>query len=85
MTKKRYPRLLGLLPLFGTLLLVGCNWTLLNPVGQVGIEERNMIITATLLLILVVVPVIAMTFIFAWKYRASNKDATSAPKWSHPT
>ena len=85
MTKKRYPRLLGLLPLFGTLLLGGCNWTLLNPVGQIGIEERNLIITATLLMLLVVVPVIAMTFIFAWKYRASNKDATYAPKWSHST
>ena len=85
MTKKRYPRLLGLLPLFGTLLLGGCNWTLLDPVGQVGIEERNLIITATLLMLLVVVPVILMTLIFAWKYRASNKDATYAPKWSHST
>ena len=85
MTKKRYPRLLGLLPLFGTLLLGGCNWTLLDPVGQVGIEERNLIITATLLMLLVVVPVIAMPFIFAWKYRASNKNATYAPKWSHST
>ncbi|MFJ7885772.1 ubiquinol oxidase subunit II [Pseudomonas sp. NPDC096917] len=85
MTKKRYPRLLGLLPLFGTLLLGGCNMTLLDPVGQVGIEERNLIITATLLMLLVVVPVILMTLIFAWKYRASNKDATYAPKWSHST
>ena len=85
MTKKRYPRLLGLLPLFGTLLLGGCNWTLLDPVGQVGIEERNLIITATVLMLLVVVPVILMTLIFAWKYRASNKNATYAPKWSHST
>ena len=85
MTKKRYPRLLGLLPLFGTLLLGGCNWTLLDPVGQVGIEARNLIITATLLMLLVVVPVILMTLIFAWKYRASNKNATYAPKWSHST
>ena len=38
MTKKRYPRLFGLLPLFGTLLLGGCNMTLLDPVGQVGIN-----------------------------------------------
>ena len=59
--------------------------TLLDPVGQVGIEERNLIITATLLMLLVVVPVILMTLIFAWKYRASNKDATYAPKWSHST
>ncbi|HBP49521.1 ubiquinol oxidase subunit II [Pseudomonas sp. FSL R10-0056] len=85
MTKKRYPRLLGLLPLFGTLLLGGCNMTLLDPVGQVGIEERNLIITATLLMLLVVVPVIIMTLVFAWKYRASNTSATYTPKWSHST
>ncbi|MFJ5258214.1 ubiquinol oxidase subunit II, partial [Pseudomonas sp. NPDC088414] len=59
--------------------------TLLNPTGQVGLEQRNLIITATLLMLLVVVPVIVMTFLFAWKYRASNKDAVYTPKWSHST
>ena len=59
--------------------------TLLDPVGQVGIEERNLIITATLLMLLVVVPVIIMTLVFAWKYRASNTSATYTPKWSHST
>ena len=85
MSKNRYPRLLGLLPLLGTLLLSGCNMTLLDPKGQVGLDERNLIITATLLMLLVVVPVIVMTFLFAWKYRASNQDAVYAPKWSHST
>ncbi|MCO7572151.1 MULTISPECIES: ubiquinol oxidase subunit II [Pseudomonas] len=85
MSKNRYPRLLGLLPLLGMLMLGGCKWTLLDPKGQVGLDERNLIITATILMLLVVVPVILMTFAFAWKYRASNKDATYAPKWSHST
>jgi len=85
MSKNRYPRLLGLLPLIGTLLLSGCNMTLLNPKGQVGLDERNLIITATLLMLLVVVPVIVMTFLFAWKYRASNTSATYTPKWNHST
>ena len=85
MSKNRYPRLLGLLPLIGTLLLSGCNMTLLNPKGQVGLDERNLIITATLLMLLVVVPVIIMTFLFAWKYRASNTSATYTPKWNHST
>ncbi|VVN22564.1 Cytochrome bo(3) ubiquinol oxidase subunit 2 [Pseudomonas fluorescens] len=85
MSKNRYPRLLGLLPLLGTLLLGGCNMTLLNPTGQVGLEQRNLIITATLLMLLVVVPVIVMTFLFAWKYRASNTNATYTPKWNHST
>lgn len=85
MSKNRYPRLLGILPLLGTLLLGGCNMTLLNPTGQVGLEQRNLIITATLLMLLVVVPVIVMTFLFAWKYRASNTSATYTPKWNHST
>ena len=85
MIKNRYPRLLGLVPLLGTLLLGGCNMTLLNPPGQVGQEQRNLIITATLLMLLVVIPVIVMTFLFAWKYRASNTNATYTPKWNHST
>lgn len=59
--------------------------TLLDPVGQIGVDEKNLIITATLLMLLVVVTVILMTLVFAWKYRASNKNATYAPKWSHST
>ena len=85
MSKNRYPRLLGIVPLLGTLLLGGCNMTLLNPTGQVGLEQRNLIITATLLMLLVVIPVIVMTFLFAWKYRASNTNATYTPKWNHST
>eukprot|EP01132_Coremiostelium_polycephalum_P015046 gene15046-18216_t len=86
MSKNRYPRLLGFLPLLGMMLMLGgCKWTLLDPKGQVGLDQRNLIITATLLMLLVVVPVIIMTFAFAWKYRASNTSATYAPKWSHST
>ncbi|WP_407315193.1 ubiquinol oxidase subunit II [Pseudomonas sp. nanlin1] len=85
MSKKRYPRLFGILPLFGMLFLSGCNWTLLDPKGQVGIDERNLILIAFGLMLLVVVPVIVMAFVFAWKYRASNKDATYAPEWAHST
>ncbi|WP_443700893.1 ubiquinol oxidase subunit II [Pseudomonas sp.] len=86
MSKNRYPRLLGFLPLLGMMLMLGgCKWALLDPKGQVGLDERNLIITATLLMLLVVVPVIIMTFAFAWKYRASNTNATYAPKWSHST
>jgi len=85
MSKKRYPRLFGILPFLGMLLLSGCNWTLLDPKGQVGIEQKNLILIATGLMLLVVVPVIIMTLAFAWKYRASNKAATYTPDWSHST
>jgi cytochrome o ubiquinol oxidase subunit 2 len=36
-------------------------------------------------MLLVVVPVIILTVVFAWKYRASNKSATYDPDWSHST
>jgi len=49
----------------------------------VGADEKSLIITATVLMLLVVVPVILMTLGFAWKYRASNENATYTPKWSH--
>lgn len=85
MSKKRYPRLFGILPFLGMLLLSGCNWTLLDPKGQVGIEQKNLILIAFGLMLLVVVPVIFMTLAFAWKYRASNKAAKYTPDWSHST
>jgi cytochrome o ubiquinol oxidase subunit 2 len=67
------------------LLLSGCNLELLSPKGDIGMQEKSLILIATGLMLLVVVPVIAMTLIFAWRYRASNTKATYAPKWSHST
>ncbi len=63
--------------------LGGCRMTVLDPKGQVGADEKTLIIVATLLMLLVVLPVIGMTLYFAWKYRASNTQATYAPNWSH--
>jgi cytochrome o ubiquinol oxidase subunit 2 len=86
MREKRYPRFFGFLALFCMLLLSGCDGVpLLDPKGQVGIEQRNLIIIATLLMLIVVIPVIIMTFVFAWKYRATNKAAKYTPDWSHST
>jgi cytochrome o ubiquinol oxidase subunit 2 len=36
-------------------------------------------------MLIVVVPVILLTLYFAWRYRASNRNATYAPNWSHST
>jgi cytochrome o ubiquinol oxidase subunit 2 len=55
----------------------------MNPKGAIGVEQRTLIITAIALMLIVVIPVIFMAFAFAWKYRASNKDAKYSPNWSH--
>ena len=36
-------------------------------------------------MLLVILPVIALTFLFAWRYRASNTEATYDPDWHHST
>jgi len=66
-------------------LLTGCNLVTMNPAGDIAVQQRNLIIAATALMLLVIVPVIALTFIFAWRYRASNTDATYDPDWHHST
>ncbi len=58
-------------------------WTLLDPKGPIATDEKHLILTALGLMLIVVIPVIIMTFAFAWKYRAGNKNATYAPKWDN--
>lgn len=64
--------------------LSGCDWELINSKGQIGIEERNLIYTAVSLMLIVVLPAIFLSLVFAWKYRASAK-ARYTPEWSHST
>ncbi|ALQ54152.1 cytochrome O ubiquinol oxidase [Pseudoalteromonas issachenkonii] len=65
------------------LILSGCNGGVLDPKGQIGIDEKNLIIIATVLMLLVVIPVIVMTLYFAWKYRDTQNHEIYAPKWAH--
>src|SRR5882762_1315812 len=39
----------------------------------------------TVLMLIIVVPVIALTVIFAWRYRQSNNAAIYTPDWDHST
>jgi cytochrome o ubiquinol oxidase subunit 2 len=66
------------------LALGGCNQLeLLNPKGDIGAQERTLILMALGIMLAVVIPVIVLTLAFAWRYRASNTRATYAPKWAH--
>lgn len=59
--------------------LSGANIAVLNPQGLIAHKQRDLIIVATLLMMIVVVPVYILTFGIAWKYRASNKKAKYSP------
>ncbi len=65
--------------------LGGCSMDLLQPSGAVGAQEKTLILASLGLMLLVVVPVIALTLWFAWRYRASNPRAVYAPTWAHST
>ncbi|WP_375410394.1 ubiquinol oxidase subunit II, partial [uncultured Methylobacterium sp.] len=83
----RLPRSLVLGPLALLLggLLSGCNVVLMKPSGDVAMQQRDLILASTGLMLLIIVPVIALTALFAWRYRASNEQATYDPDWHHST
>jgi cytochrome o ubiquinol oxidase subunit 2 len=66
-------------------LLAGCHSVLMSPAGDLAVQQRNLILVSTVLMLLIIVPVIALTLLFAWRYRASNKEATYTPEWNHST
>ena len=59
------------------------NIAVLNPKGMIAIKQRQLLLTATWLMLIVVVPVFIMTLAFAWKYREKNRTAKYAPDWEH--
>lgn len=58
---------------------------LLDPKGLIATDEISIMMTAVYLMLIVVVPVIVLTLLFAWRYRASNTKATYRPEWSDST
>ncbi|WP_050541131.1 ubiquinol oxidase subunit II [Vibrio rotiferianus] len=86
MEASRYTRILSRISLVATILiLAGCNSALLDPKGSIGVQEKELIITALLLMLIVVIPVILMTIYFAYRYRESNTGEEYAPEWAHST
>ncbi len=55
----------------------------LNPKGVITYQERELLFDALALMLIVVIPVIIMSFAFVLRYRASYKTSEYQPKWSH--
>ncbi|MCP4406393.1 MAG: ubiquinol oxidase subunit II, partial [Gammaproteobacteria bacterium] len=67
-------------------LVAGCGLNtapVLDPKGPIALAERNLLFDATGLMLIVIIPVFALTFGFLWRYRASNKKARYEPDWSY--
>ncbi len=52
----------------------------LYPSGWVGVQERNLMLLVSFVMLLIVIPVIWMTLYFGWKYR-EGKNAPYDPEW----
>jgi len=76
-------RIIALLPLVA--MLSACNAIVLNPSGDVAIQQRDLVIISTVLMLLIIIPVMALTVLFAWRYRQSNTAAQYDPDWDHST
>jgi cytochrome o ubiquinol oxidase subunit 2 len=76
-------RLLALAPLFA--LLAGCSRDVLDPAGDIALQQRNLIYISTGLMLLIIVPVLVLIVVFAWRYRSRNRKATYDPNFDHST
>ena len=63
-------------------LLAGCTDTsILRPAGPVGEQNRLILLNALAIMMVIVVPTIVATLVFAWWFRAGNRRARRRPDW----
>lgn len=55
----------------------------LEPHGLIALQERNLIVFAVFLMLLVVIPVFILMAVIAWRYRAGNTSAAYTPDHDH--
>jgi cytochrome o ubiquinol oxidase subunit II len=74
-----------ILPFLALPALAGCDTIVMNPAGIIAAQQGDLIRISTALMLLIIVPVILLTLVFAWRYRHSNTAATYTPDWDHST
>jgi cytochrome o ubiquinol oxidase subunit 2 len=67
--------------------LAGCDWVVMNPSGDIALQQRDLILISTALMLLIVLPVMALVVYFAVRYRATNEATEKQydPDWDHST
>jgi cytochrome o ubiquinol oxidase subunit 2 len=65
-----------------SLLTGGCGGVL-DPVGPIGSQEKQILLNSTGIMLAIVIPVILATIAFAWWFRAGNKKAEYLPNWDY--
>lgn len=88
--RKKLTFVLCILPILGLLVLLfvflnSHSIAILDPAGIIAQKQRNLLVWATMLSMLVIIPVYIMTIFIIWKYRASNtsKKVKYQPDWAN--
>lgn len=66
-----------------SLTLFDLNFPLLDTKGTIADSQRDLMLLGAGLSLIVVIPVFAMLFGFAWHYREDNHKADYRPQWDH--
>lgn len=54
---------------------------LLQPAGSIGVQEKDLIVTASVMMAFVILIVWGLCIWIAFKYRSGNKKASYMPEW----
>jgi cytochrome o ubiquinol oxidase subunit II len=58
-------------------------FALFSPQGSIALQQKSLIITYVLIMLIIVVPVLVAGYFIAWKYRAGNTKADYKPEAKH--
>ena len=64
--------------------LAGCDTVVMNPHGDIAVQQAHLIWQSVFLMLLIIVPVMVLIVVFAIRYRQSA-NATYTPDWDHST
>jgi cytochrome o ubiquinol oxidase subunit 2 len=73
----------GVLATSGGLLAAGCNRGILDPVGPIAAQEKQLLINSTAIMLAIIIPTIIATIAFAWWFRRGNTKAKYLPEWEY--
>ncbi len=65
------------------MMLASCKEGVLDPHGPIGRAERVILYNSTAIMLAVVIPVIVLTIVFAWWFRARNSRARYRPDFEY--
>jgi len=63
--------------------LTGCNRGILDPVGPIAAQEKQLLINSTAIMLAIIIPTMLATIAFAWWFRRGNAKATYRPDWEY--